>query len=185
MFTISEEQKAQLAELDKEIAALRQRGSELDDEKARVLFPALDGWGELQNAIRAVETSTKYYFNEFGEVNRYVKLDMHILPHDYKEALRVYLDEKTGGVVFPNFEQNVLDATEGDCILVQLQHGRDNGVYYENERILNPSDFESEADLYASIEEWMEKEGVFPAVLRVSGGGNLSPINTLEYKKGE
>lgn len=185
MFTISEAQKAQLAELDKEIAALRQRGRELDDEKARVLFPALDGWGELQSAIRAVETSTEYYFNEFGEVNRYVELDMHLLPHDYKEALRVYLDEKTEGVVFPNFGQNVLDTTEGDCILVQLEHGRDDGVYYENKCILNPSDFESETDLYASIETWMEKNGVFPPVLQVSQGGNLSLINTLEYKKGE
>lgn len=185
MFTISEDQKAQLAEIDKEIAALRSKASELDDEKARVLFPALDGWGELQTAIKALETSAKYYFNEFGEVNRYVNLDMHLLPHDYKEALRVYLDEKTGGTVFPDFGQNVLDTTEGDCILVQLQHGRDNGVYYENKCILNPSDFESEADLYAAIEAWMEKNGVFPAVLRVSGGGNLFLINTLEYKKGE
>lgn len=177
MFTLNENDAAELMRLVTKSGKVNSDKALLEEHKVKLYFPYFDGWEALQTAMVKLDNSTNYYTNEFGDICRVAKLDMKLLDETEKEALRAYLDEKSDGMVFADFRLNCLETSEGDCIIVQLDSGRDNGVYYEHKLILNVDKYEDESELCAAIEHWMETNGVFPTVLRADYYGDVSLFN--------
>lgn len=168
----------------------RAEQSKIQSQIQNELNAVFDDWKELQDAIKKLESFDKveYYGAEDG-IYSFVRFDLTDVPEREQDYLRDYLMDKH--CMYPEFKNDVLTQFQGDdCILIQDEHGRDNGVYQGHKCILDEDEYKDEDGEINEerrnelIEQHMERTGWYPGVFRLTRYGDVYPVNT-QAKAGE
>jgi hypothetical protein len=143
-----------------------------------------DDWAALQSAVANLESFEGVeYFSEGEDICSFVRFDCLA---DVADRERDYLESYLSGRgVLVDWKNEVLSQYLGpDCIIIQDDHGRDNGVYQEHKQLFDEDDYRDEdgeideQKRNALIESHMERTGCWPGVFRVTRHGDVYPVNT-------
>lgn len=139
----------------------------------------------LEDALSKLESSkdltTVEYDHEF--MHQYIRFDFSdIIDVDSKleRELLVRFLEENDFFMIPDFENSVLTMNIGPCICI----GPDGIVWDQdsNKVILKKHDYETTEERNEKIEEYMEKNGYFPSVVKLDYYGQ--PIGYVNTTKG-
>ena len=136
----------------------------------------------LRDAVTKLENSTDYTFDQYGEIVSWIRFDLSDF-QDNKQYLIEYMREYN--FVEVNFVDDCLTYSQGpDCITIQDDTRRDNGVWLNSKLIIEESDYKTEdgevdeTKRNQLIEEYMNRVGEFPGVFRTDSYGNVSFVDT-------
>jgi len=133
----------------------------------------------IQGIIKGVETSTDYAMSEYGELTRWVKIDVKQLKEECLndiDRLKDYL--LADHAVFLNEEEEYAEILVGDYIAIQEDYG---DVFYcelgECRPIAQRQEYNSSEELKAIIQTFMDSSGCYPIVVRVGRYGDVRIID--------
>jgi hypothetical protein len=134
----------------------------------------------IVKAISDLENSVEYRFNEYGEIESYLYLDLS----DFKEC-RDYLRSYFADLAITlERDGDCLTLSQGDCIIIQDQTRRDNGVWFNGKCVIDEIEYRLEglevnvAKRNELIEAYIEKTGCYPGVFRCDRHGSMFPVKT-------
>lgn len=136
----------------------------------------------LEKAIANAEQASMYQFDEYGEVQSWYRFDGLKEFKDCKEYFEIWLSENHNMTV--NWDNDCLLYSQGESLIIQGSHGRDNGVWLGSKRVIDEKEYKDDngkVDIEKRnelIEKYMEKSGYFPGVFRTDYYGNVYPVNT-------
>ena len=154
---------------------------------AAALAATWDDWGPLKTALKALDVSTEYGSDEYGDVYRWARFyEASKMPKREREYFKAYLSDRD--CVGVDFENDALMSYCGPCLIVKDGRDRDAGVYDTDShkgpvidadscKILGDWDDDKAA---AEIEAYMEKTGCFSDVLRADYHGGLAPFGDTQ-----
>ena len=158
---------------------------EITAELNALYFEKFKDWKALQHALRDIEVSTEYSNTESGIVT-FVRFEAGSLDSYELYALNEYVGEHG---VYLETDMNTIICFQGDCIVVNSEGDVFLSDGVGSKLILRADSIEGEKgteeyrlNQNAWIEQYMEEEGHFPAVLSEDYYGDLTPISTLPPK---
>ena len=137
---------------------------------------------DLTKAIASVESSNEYGIDQ--DVYRWTRFDVSTYAN-YMDALRDHLSELC---IHVNADHDALLMYEGDCLIIQDDVGRDNGVWLNHKCVIDEREYKTDDNEIdetlrnSLIEAYMEKTGCFPSVVRIDRYSNVTPVNTQATK---
>jgi len=133
----------------------------------------------IQGIIKGVETSTDYAMSEYGELTRWVKIDVKQLKEECLndiDRLKDYL--LADHAVFLNEEEEYAEILVGDYIAIQEDYG---DVFYcelgECRPIAQRQEYNSSEELKAIIQTFMDSSGHHSLVVKVGRYGDVRVID--------
>jgi hypothetical protein len=145
----------------------------------------------LHAAIAALESSTQWQWNKYGEIERYAHIACLADFEDCKDALEEYLQDSS--CVYVDWENNVLTASEGDVILITNNpddRKGHRGVWQERELIIPESKYTLDGEVNVRvrnrlIENHMTASGYFPGVFTSDYYSNVTAVDTSDHATNE
>jgi hypothetical protein len=162
--------------------------SKIQDQIQKEINKIFDKDKEIKKALIELESSQELTFDEFGEVSTWLRFE---LPEKYK----AYIDEFLNyigelGAYYDLKNDCLLSHIGDDYISIQDDTRSDNGVWQNHKIIIEESEYKDddgnidELKRNELIEEYMEKNGFFPYVIRVNRYGNAFFVSTNNKKDG-
>ncbi len=167
--SISSATQAQVAALDAQLQA--EYNKVFDHDKT------------LCKALENLDSSSEYSHDRNGDIVRWYRygelgnVETHVRPY-----LETWVQDRSCASI--DWENDCFQSFEGDCIVVQAEHGRDNGVWYAGKCIIDESEYRDDGEdaceekRNALIEAYMARIGEYPTVLRCTYHGDLFPLST-------
>lgn len=160
--------ETKLQELDKERSTIQ---AALNRAKAKTFATHV----ELQAALKGLEASKDWAFNESGDLDRYVRIDCLKEFADCRDALEAYLLDECVSV---DWSQEVLLSGEGEIILIASSpddRAEDRGVWQDRVLIIPESKYTLDGEINERIrnrmiEEHMTRTGFYPGVFEQTLG---------------
>lgn len=142
----------------------------------------------LERALTALDSASEYAMDEHGEIYRWYRWSaLADIPHDAREYFEAYVQDQACATI--DWDNECLQAHEGESIVIQDEHGRDNGVWLASKCIIDESSYRDEAGEVdeakrnALIEAHMKRSGYFPGVFRITQHGDVYFVNTQAKKE--
>lgn len=136
-------------------------------------------WKVLQDAIKALDTTSDYGSDE-GGIYSWVRFETSEVPEHTRDYLDAYLSDYG---IHLDYKNDSLMSFQGECITVQDDTRFDNGVYDSHQLIIDPSEYTENGDIDEDkrdylIETYMDKTGCYPGVFHVTRNGDVYLIPT-------
>lgn len=138
----------------------------------------------IQKQVKDLENSNKYTMNELGDVEQWLGFELPEKFKTFEDYFSTWLNDQ--GYYYDSKNDCLLCSHGDDNIMIQAEHGRDNGVWQGHKIIIKESEYKNEENEVDEklrnelIEKHMEKTGHFPGVFRVTYHGDIYPVNTKE-----
>jgi hypothetical protein len=171
------------AKLDDVKKLTQQQTDSIAQELQKEYNKVFDDSKDLTKAIANADNSSMYQQGNYGEIEswfRYSKLADYA---DCREYFETWLSDRSCMRV--DWDNDCLIVGHGDDnIIIQDEHGRDNGVWQGSKLIISESEYKNddgevnEAKRNALIEAHMEKTGYFPGVFRLTYHGDVYLVQT-------
>lgn len=133
-----------------------------------------DDSSTIKNWITELENGGEYSYNEYGEVDRFIRVDLT----QFKDCLTQLGSYLSDNGIHLNSQHETIAMLDIAIII-----NREGDVYCQDSRkwVISKNDYESVSELKSLIENYMETSGYFPTVLReVDSYGTLELFNTKE-----
>jgi len=174
----------------KEIETAKNQAREVIDIKKvqlqKEFNKMLDNDISFQKALNNAENASDYQYAVYCNVEswfRYLELDD--VPEEHREYFEEYVSDKCISIDWNN---SCFLMNQGDCLIIQDDTRRDNGVWLNGKIVIDESEYKVEGDVdedlrNSLIEAYMEKSGFFPGVFRVTQHGDVFLVNTTPKGK--
>lgn len=155
--------------------------AELEKKKTELWRSVFESDKDLQKALANLENceGVDYGLDE-GGLYSFVRFDLS----DYR-------DNGVLDVLAECIEFGWVDA-DNDCIcqshgedFIAIDADNDGDIYQDNDCIVRASDYETEAERNALIEQWMDKAGFYPDIIEIDRCGQYVGHVETTIKKGE
>jgi hypothetical protein len=139
-----------------------------------------DDSGVIKAIMVNVEDSTDYRFDEYGEIVSYYYVDLSDFKDSKKYLVQYLRDSYCADLDLAN---DCISYSQGECIVIQDETRRDNGVWLNFKLIIDESEYRDENGVNETkrnelIEAYMEKTGFYPGVFRSDSHGNVFACST-------
>lgn len=163
--------------------------NEVNEAIAKALAPIYADRGDIKRDLEALESSSEYGSDQYGEIYIWVRMES-----DIDERERPFFSDwlQENHCVHVDWDNGAMYSYCGECIVIN-----DDGDVFDaskciveaseyKARLLNQDLYESEAlneddddaRRNALIEAYMERTGCFPNVLSHDRHGNIFPVDT-------
>ena len=133
---------------------------------------------ELNNA----ECSSEYQMGPDGEIESWFRVSMLADFEECREYFETWISDRHFRI---DWDNDCFLYSQGECIVIQDDTRRDNGVWLNGKVIVAESYYRdedtrevNEAERNRLIEAYMEREGYYPGVFRVTQYGDVFPVDT-------
>ena len=170
----------QIKDLNAQLASNLENLSDIETKLQAEWDRVFDDSGAIKAMMAKVENSTDYRFDEYGEIVSYHYVDLSDFK-DSKKYLVQYLRRSYCADL--DLVNECITYSQGECIVIQDETRRDNGVWLNSKLIIDESKYKDENGVNETkrnelIEAYMEKTGYFPGVFRSDSYGNVFSVST-------
>jgi hypothetical protein len=132
----------------------------------------------IQELIKAAEDSKEYAMNEYGELSRWVRVDVKSLKEECLNDFDRLKDYLADCAVYLNEDEEYAEILVGDFIAIQEDYG---DVFYcangESSTIAQRQEYNSFEELKAIIQKFMDGRGYYPLVVKVGRYGDVRVVS--------
>lgn len=170
--------------LNKKLAATQGDASAIEAKLQTAYNEVFDKNEEIQKAIREVQTSQEYAWDNYGEICQYIRFYANDFK-DCQEYLKNYLRENH--YIEIDFQADILTYSQGFNIVINEDgdvYDQDSDKFFIKKNDYRNDDGELDTDKRNElIEAYMEERGYFPGVFSSDRYGNVFAVNTQAKKK--
>ena len=170
----------QIKDLNAQLASNLENLSDIETKLQEEWDRVFDDSGVIKAMMAKVEDSTDYRFDEYGEIVSYHYVDLSDFKDSKKYLVQYLRDSYCADLDLVN---ECITYSQGECIVIQDETRRDNGVWLNSKLIIDESEYKDENGVNETkrnelIEAYMEKTGYFPGVFRSDSYGNVFASST-------